>query len=171
MGALRARLHTQPWAAAALWLAGASPAFGAEPSLGPFELRSGSGQHALQIGLAAQVRLTYSDSAAIGEAARMRDVSIEVRRADQALALPVSAVALQASPPFVLAVSADGVIERKPVRIIGRNPDWVAVLDLPEKVRVLRSQFGFAAGQVIRPVVQAAAVPDEGRPASGVARR
>jgi len=99
------------------------------------------------------------------------DVSIEVRRADQALALPVSAVALQASPPFVLAVGADGVIERKPVRIIGRNPDWVAVLDLPEKVRVLRSQFGFAAGQVIRPVVQAAAVPDEGRPASGVARR
>ena len=37
------------------------------------------------------------------------DVSIEVRRADQALALPVSAVALQASPPFVLAVGADGV--------------------------------------------------------------
>ncbi len=98
------------------------------------------------------------------------DVSIEVRRADQSLALPVSAVALQASPPFVLAVSADGVIERKSVRIIGRNPDWVAVLDLPDKTRVLRSQFGFTPGQVIRPV-RADAAPDEGRPASGAARR
>jgi HlyD family secretion protein len=83
------------------------------------------------------------------------DVSIEVRRADQSLALPVSAVALQASPPFVLVANADGLIERKAVRVIGRNPDWVAVLDLPENVRVLRSQFGFAPGQVIRPVVVA----------------
>ena len=99
------------------------------------------------------------------------DVSIEVRRADQSLALPVSAVALQVSPPFVLAVSADGVIERKSVRIIGRNPDWVAVLDLPDKTRVLRSQFGFTPGQVIRPVVQADAAPDEGRQTSGAARR
>ena len=61
------------------------------------------------------------------------DVSIEVRRADQSLALPVSAVALQASPPFVLVANADGLIERKAVRVIGRNPDWVAVLDLPPK--------------------------------------
>ena len=99
------------------------------------------------------------------------DVSIEVRRADQSLALPVSAVALQASPPFVLVVSADGVIERQPVRIIGRNPDWVAVLDLSDKVRVLRSQFGFTPGQVIRPVVQADVAPGEGQQASAVAGR
>lgn len=99
------------------------------------------------------------------------DVSIEVRRADQSLALPVSAVALQASPPFVLAVNADGVLERTAVRVIGRNPDWVAVLDLPDKTRVLRSQFGFTAGQVIRPVVKADAGPGDGQQASAVARR
>ena len=99
------------------------------------------------------------------------DVSIEVRRADESLALPVSAVALQASPPFVLAVNADGVLEQKPVRVIGRNPDWVAVLDLPEKVQVLRSQFGFTPGQKIRPVIQADVAPDKGRQASGVAGR
>lgn len=70
----------EPLAAAALLLAVATPAVGAEPSLGPFELRSQSGQHALQLGLAAQVRLTYSDSAASADAARTRDLSIEVRR-------------------------------------------------------------------------------------------
>ena len=57
------------------------------------------------------------------------------------------------------------------MRVIGRNPDWVAVLDLPEKVQVLRSQFGFTPGQKIRPVIQADVAPDKGRQASGVAGR
>lgn len=80
MSAQRPRLHTEHLAATAFLLAVATPAFAAESSLGPFELRSRSGQHALQIGLAAQVRLTYSDSAAIGDAARTHDLSMEVRR-------------------------------------------------------------------------------------------
>lgn len=63
------------------------------------------------------------------------DVSIEVGRAENALALPVSAVALQATPPFVLAVGEGGVLERRSVRVLGRNPDWVAVLDLPPEPR------------------------------------
>ncbi|MBL8201015.1 MAG: efflux RND transporter periplasmic adaptor subunit [Chromatiales bacterium] len=80
------------------------------------------------------------------------DVSIEVRRADNALALPVSAVALQANPPFVLAVGKGGVLERTPVRVIGRNPDWVAVADLPEGTTVVRQQAGLSPGRKVRPV-------------------
>lgn len=51
-----------------------------EPALGPFELRSAGGRHALQVGLAAQLRLTYSDTQPAADAARRDDVSIEVRR-------------------------------------------------------------------------------------------
>jgi hypothetical protein len=51
-----------------------------EPSLGPFELRSPSGQHAIQVGLASQLRLTYSDSQPTADAARQQDLAIEVRR-------------------------------------------------------------------------------------------
>ena len=58
-----------------------SPALAApEPSLGPFELRSPGGQHALQIGLAAQVRLTYSDTQPAADAARESSLGAEVRR-------------------------------------------------------------------------------------------
>jgi HlyD family secretion protein len=95
------------------------------------------------------------------------DVSIEVRRADQALALPVSAVALQATPPFVLAVGEGDRLERRPVQVIGRNPDWVAVDGLPADTRVVRSLAGNAPGRRIRPVEEPP--PAEGRAA--VARR
>lgn len=87
------------------------------------------------------------------------DVSIEVRRADDALALPVSAVALQASPPFVLAVGEGGVLERRPVQVIGRNPDWVAVEDLAEGTTVVRQMAGLSPGRKVRPV---AGPPAEG---------
>jgi HlyD family secretion protein len=80
------------------------------------------------------------------------DVSIEVRRADDALALPVTAVALQASPPFVLAVGEGGVLERRPVKVIGRNPDWVAVQDLAEGTTVVRQLAGMSPGRRVRPV-------------------
>ena len=104
------------------------------------------------------------------------DVSIEVRRADQALALPVSAVALQANPPFVLALGEGGVLERKPVRIIGRNPDWVAVLDLPEGTSVVRRMAGMSPGRKIRPatepaVEEPAVATNGGPPKSAVATR
>ena len=99
------------------------------------------------------------------------DVSIEVRRADQALALPVSAVALQASPPFVLAVGKGGVLERRPVRVAGRNPDWVAVLDLPESTRVVRQMTGLSPGRRVRPVEEPAEPAPGGPPKSAVATR
>lgn len=100
------------------------------------------------------------------------DVSIEVRRADNALALPVGAVALQASPPFVLAVGEGGVLERRPIRVIGRNPDWVAVQDLAEGTTVVRQLAGLSPGRKVRPV---AGPPAEGGgggpPRSAAAKR
>jgi HlyD family secretion protein len=99
------------------------------------------------------------------------DVSIEVRRADQALALPVSAVALLASPPFVLAVGEGGVLERKAVRVIGRNPDWVAILDLPEGTSVVRQMAGMSPGRKVRPVVEPPVPGGGGPPKSAVAAR
>ncbi|MEO8444504.1 MAG: efflux RND transporter periplasmic adaptor subunit [Gammaproteobacteria bacterium] len=98
------------------------------------------------------------------------DVSIEVRRANQALALPVSAVALQASPPYVLAVGKAGVLERRPVRIIGRNPDWVAILDLPEGTSVVRQLQGVSPGRKVRPVAGPPAGDGEGPPAGRPSR-
>jgi len=85
------------------------------------------------------------------------DVSIEVRRADNALALPVSAVALQANPAYVLTVDGEGILERTAVQIIGRNPDWVAIENLAEGSSVLLEQTGHAPGDQIRPVAQVAA--------------
>ncbi len=99
------------------------------------------------------------------------DVSIEVRRADNALALPVSAVALQASPPFVLAVGEGGVLERREVQVIGRNPDWVAVLDLAEGTTVVRQLAGLAPGRRVRPVASPAPGDGKGPPPGAVARR
>ena len=99
------------------------------------------------------------------------DVSIEVRRADQALALPVSAVALQASPPFVLALGEGGVLERKPIRVIGRNPDWVAILDLPEGTSVVRQMAGMSPGRKIRPVTESPVPEGGGPPKSAVVAR
>ncbi len=98
------------------------------------------------------------------------DVSIEVRRANQALALPVSAVALQANPPFVLAVGEGGVLERKPVQVIGRNPDWVALQDFPEGTAVVRQLMGMSPGRKIRPVTEPPAAADGGPPKSVAAR-
>jgi HlyD family secretion protein len=99
------------------------------------------------------------------------DVSIEVRRADKTLALPVSAVALQASPPFVLAVGEGGVLERKPIRVIGRNPDWVAVLDLPEGTSVVRQLAGLSPGRKVRPVAEPPEAEAGGPPQGEVAKR
>jgi HlyD family secretion protein len=99
------------------------------------------------------------------------DVSIEVRRAENALALPVSAVALQASPPFVLAVGEGGVLERRPVQVIGRNPDWVAVQDLPEGTTVLRQLAGKSPGRKVRPIEGPPAGDGGGPPKSVAAQR
>jgi HlyD family secretion protein len=98
------------------------------------------------------------------------DVSIEVRRADKALALPVSAIALQASPPHVLTIDADGVLERTPVRIIGRNPEWAAVEDLPEGTPVILELAGHKPGDRIRPVAQEPALTAESSQSAAAAR-
>ena len=98
------------------------------------------------------------------------DVSIEVRRADQALALPVSAVALLANPPFVLAVGEGGVLERRPVKVIGRNPDWVAVAEIPEGTAVVRQLMGMSPGRKIRPVTEPAPAEGGGPPKSVATR-
>lgn len=74
------RLHKVQSVFAALLFSSATPAIAAEPSLGPFELRSQNGQHALQIGLATQVRLTYTNSGSASDAQRQQDLAIEVRR-------------------------------------------------------------------------------------------
>jgi len=84
------------------------------------------------------------------------DVSIEVRRAENALALPVSAVALQANPAYVLTVSPDGILERTNVRIIGRNPEWAAVEDITEDTPVILELAGRAPGKQVRPVAREA---------------
>ncbi len=97
------------------------------------------------------------------------DVSIEVRRADQALALPVGAVALQANPPFVLVVGEDGVLVRQPVEVVGRNPDWAAVTGLTEGARVVRRLAGVAPGRKVRAVAEPPAGGPPGR-AAGDAR-
>jgi len=98
------------------------------------------------------------------------DVSIEVQRANQALALPVSAVALQANPPFVLAVGEGGVLERRPVKVIGRNPDWVAVAEIPEGTAVVRQLMGMSPGRKIRPVTEPPAAEGGGPPKSVATR-
>lgn len=84
------------------------------------------------------------------------DVSIEVGRTEGGLALPASAVSLQARPPRVMAVAEDGTVSPLPVTVEGRNPDWVAVAGIPESQRVLMEVSDARPGSRIRPVTAAA---------------
>jgi HlyD family secretion protein len=79
------------------------------------------------------------------------DVNIEVKRIDGAMALPASAVSLQ-GPPHVLAVEGDGSLTLRPVTILGRNPEWVAVEGADARLQVLREVRAAAPGDRIRPV-------------------
>lgn len=81
------------------------------------------------------------------------DVSIEVRKSEGGLALPVSAVALRAGPPYVMAVADDGVVTRQTVTVTGRNPDWVAVEGITGTQRVLKEVSSASPGSRIKPVV------------------
>lgn len=90
------------------------------------------------------------------------DVSVEVRRADGGLALPVSAVALQARPPHVMAVAEGGVVSRLPVVVEGRNPDWVAVSGIDAGQQVLRDASAARPGSRIRTVAADATNAGEG---------
>jgi HlyD family secretion protein len=77
------------------------------------------------------------------------DVNIEVRRLDDALALPATAVITQ-GPPAVMAV-VDGRVVRQPVTVLGRNPQWVAISGLAADARVLRDTSAAKEGQRVRP--------------------
>jgi HlyD family secretion protein len=94
------------------------------------------------------------------------DVSIEVRRAENALALPVSAVALQANPAYVLTVGKEGVLERSNVRVIGRNPEWAAIEDIAEGTPVILELAGRVPGKKVRPVAQEPATANAASPSA-----
>ena len=83
------------------------------------------------------------------------DVNIEVRRTPNAVALPASAVSLR-GPPHVLAVGDGGRLESRPVAILGRNPEWVAVEGLGEDVAVLRDARNGTPGKRVRPMAATA---------------
>lgn len=76
------------------------------------------------------------------------DVNIEVRRTAGGTALPASAVAVQ-GPPSVMAV-VGGRTVRQPVKVVGRNPEWVAVDGLAADTTVLREIAGSREGQRVR---------------------
>jgi len=85
------------------------------------------------------------------------DVNIEVQRTANAVALPASALLLR-GPPAVLAV-VDGRLEKRPVKVLGRNPDWVAVDGLATDAEVLQDARGGREGQRVRAAAAAAGPP------------
>jgi HlyD family secretion protein len=85
------------------------------------------------------------------------DVNIEVRRTSGGTALPASAVATQGPPSVMMVV--DGRTVRQPVKVVGRNPEWVAVEGLPADATVLRVIAGAREGQRVRPAPEG-----DGRP-------
>lgn len=89
------------------------------------------------------------------------DVNIEVKRTASATAVPISAVSFQ-GPPAVMVVGSDGRVERRPVTLVGRNPDWAALDGLAADTRLLRDARSAKAGDRVRP---APAAPDG--PAAG----
>jgi HlyD family secretion protein len=81
------------------------------------------------------------------------DVNIEVKRTAAGTALPASAVAVQGRPSVMAVV--DGRTVRQPVKIVGRNPEWVAVEGLATDVTVLREIAGAREGQRVRAAAEA----------------
>lgn len=77
------------------------------------------------------------------------DVSIEVKRTSSTAALPASAIGVAEGPPFVLLLE-DGKLARKPVEIIGRNPEWVAVSGVDPASKILRNVRQGKVGQRVR---------------------
>jgi HlyD family secretion protein len=92
------------------------------------------------------------------------DVNIEVARSANALAVPTSAVLLSGAPSVL--VIADGRVTPRPVTVLGRNPDWVAVEGLDAEADVLQVARGTRPGQRARAENAAAGPPAarSGRP-------
>ncbi len=78
------------------------------------------------------------------------DVNIEVRATRAAWALPASAVSMQGGAPKVLALGPGGRLEARPVSILGRNPEWVAIKDIDAQTRVLKEVRDGRTGQRVR---------------------
>ncbi len=77
------------------------------------------------------------------------DVSIEVARVPSALAVPATSVVEKDSRSRV-AVVVNGRVRLADVRVLGRNPDWVAVDALPAGAPVIRRAAEVADGQRVR---------------------
>lgn len=89
------------------------------------------------------------------------DVNIEVQRTANAVAIPAGAVAMR-GPPAVMAVE-DGRVVRRPVTLLGRNPEWAAVDGITPDTEILRDVRAAREGQRVRAEASTAAGPP-GRP-------
>lgn len=81
------------------------------------------------------------------------DVSLDVRRAGNALAVPVQAVDQSGSHPFVLVVGKDNRIEKRPVTLGISTPNQVGILSgLNAGERVVAANLGtFQPGELVIP--------------------
>lgn len=92
------------------------------------------------------------------------DVSLDVRRAGNALAVPVQAVDQSGSKPFVLVVNENNRVEKRPVKIGISTANLVGILDgLSPGERVIAANLGtFQPGELVRPHLSAMAVAATG---------
>ena len=81
------------------------------------------------------------------------DVSLDVRRAGNALAVPVQAVDQSGSQPVVLVVDKSSRVERRPVKIGISTPDRIGILSgLNDGERVIAANLSnFQPGELVRP--------------------
>jgi HlyD family secretion protein len=77
------------------------------------------------------------------------DVNIQVARYDDKPAVPASAVVARGPDSFVLLAEGGRAVERK-VDILGRNPQWVALAQLPADARVIQDAAGIANGAKVK---------------------
>ena len=59
---------------------------------------------------------------------------------------------MQGGAPQVLALGSGGRLEWRPVSILGRNPEWVAIKGIDAETRVLREVRDGRPGQRVRPI-------------------
>jgi HlyD family secretion protein len=82
------------------------------------------------------------------------DVNIQVARYDDKPSVPASAVINRGADTFVMVVEGGRAIE-KPVTVLGRNPQWVALAELPSGAMVIQDAASIANGDRVQ--VQTAA--------------
>ncbi len=79
------------------------------------------------------------------------DANIEVARHTDAPALPISALLEQEGRSYLLTVRTGRVV-RLPVRVLGKNPRWAALADVPAEAEVVRNATGVKEGQSVEGV-------------------